>query len=228
MDNIAQAEQILEHSFADKSLLLRALTHPSAADGDTINNSYERLEFLGDSILGAIISQTLYERFPQMDEGGMTRIKVSLVAGTTLSKLADDIGIGKLIVFGSSERGTGKRGLASAMENVFEALVAALALDAGQEVARDWVLKTFAPLIKSSAANEPENPKSTLQELLQINHITPTYNVIDSSGPPHDRMFTAEVLAASEVLGSGSGHSKKDAENQAAKSALDYLQNKVK
>jgi ribonuclease-3 len=205
-------------------LLERALTHPSAANNDTINNSYERLEFLGDAILGAIISQMLFERFPQMDEGGMTRVKVSLVSGTTLSKLSEDLGIGSLIVFGSSERGTGKRGLTSAMENVFEALVAALALDAGSEVAKQWVLKTFTPIVNDVLDNEPENPKSTLQELLQVDHITPTYEVIDSSGPPHDRVFTAEVLAAGKVLGTGSGHSKKDAENKAAQNALNQLQ----
>jgi ribonuclease-3 len=228
MDKLTQAEQILEHTFTDRSLLERALTHPSAAQNDTTNNSYERLEFLGDAILGAIISQTLYERFAQMDEGGMTRLKVSLVSGTTLSKLADELGIGRLITFGSSEHGTGKRGLTSALENCLEALVAALTLDAGYEQAKQWVQKTFKPLIGEVLANEPENPKSALQELLQADHITPTYDVTGSSGPPHDRLFTAEVLAAGKVLGSGSGHSKKDAENKAAHNALLHLRKQVK
>jgi len=214
------AEDIMGHRFNDRGLLLRALTHPSAAEEDSIGLSYERLEFLGDSIMGAVIAQEIYERFPAMDEGGMTRVKVSLVSGDTLSTLAERLGFAGLIMFGSSESGTNRRGLHSALENVFEALVAALALDSGNEAARAWVISTLGALIQEEYAREPDNPKSTLQELLQVKKVTPTYELVDTEGPPHARLFTSNVLSEGIVIGTGSGHSKKDAETQAAFVAL--------
>lgn len=219
-EKINKAEMIIDYHFNDQDLLLLALTHPSASEGNTAEGSYERLEFLGDAILGAIISRELYDCYPHLDEGALTRLKVSAVAGQTLAKVADELGFGDLIVFGSSERGTGKRGLQSALENVYEALVAALAIDGGTQEAERFVLRTLAPMINADAANEPENPKSILQEILQVDRITPTYEIIGTEGPPHDRIFTARVLAESRILASGSGHSKKDAEMDAATKAL--------
>lgn len=219
-ERLTKAEQALEYSFNDRSLLLLALTHPSASEGSTAEGSYERLEFLGDAILGAIMSRELYDRFPDLDEGALTRLKVSAVAGQTLAKVSDELGLADLIVFGSSERGTGKRGLQSALENVYEAIVAALAIDGGNEAAARFVLRTLAPMVNTDAATEPENPKSVLQEILQTDRVTPTYEIVDTEGPPHDRVFTARVLADDTVLASGSGHSKKDAEIDAAAHAL--------
>jgi ribonuclease-3 len=227
-ERIDAAERILGYCFFDKNLLLSALTHPSAAEEDPISCSYERLEFLGDSIMGAIIAQEIYDRFPQMDEGGMTRIKVSLVSGETLARRAGELGFGELIIFGSSERGTGKRGLHSALENVYEALVAALALDGGYEVARCWVRGTLAPYISEQSAAEPENPKSTLQEILQVDHVTPTYELVMTEGPPHERVFTSNVLSEGKVIGTGTGHSKKDAEAKAAVQALKAFRHRRK
>jgi ribonuclease-3 len=220
---IEKAEAILGYHFSNPDLLIRALTHPSAAESDPIANSYERLEFLGDSLLGAFVSHAIYTRFPELDEGGLTRIKVSLVSGSSLSERAADLGLGELIIFGSSERGTGQRGLNSALENVFEALVAALTLDGGPEVARTWVLDVLGAYIDGGFASEPENPKSMLQEILQLNRITPTYEVVETTGPPHARVFTCNVLSGTEVIGTGCGHSKKDAEAQAAAAALESL-----
>lgn len=217
------AEHIIGYTFKDRSLLLLALTHPSASEGSSICGSYERLEFLGDAILGAIISREIYDRFPTLDEGALTRLKVSAVAGQTLSALSDELGLGELILFGSSERGTGKRGLQSALENVYEALVAALCIDGGGEEATRFVLSTLAPMINTNVASEPENPKSVLQEFLQAQHITPTYEITNTEGPPHDRFFTARVFADDKVLAEGSGHSKKDAEMDAATNALEAL-----
>jgi ribonuclease-3 len=210
----------LGYGFRDRSLLQRALTHPSAVEEDSIALSYERLEFLGDSILGAVIAQEIFQRFPEMDEGGMTRIKVSLVSGDSLSGIARDLGFADLIIFGSSERGTGKRGLHSALENVYEAVIAALTLDGGMDIAREWIMRTLAPRISAHSADEPENPKSSLQEILQVKRITPTYELVSTEGPPHDRVFTANVLSGGEVIGTGTGRSKKDAEAQAAYEAL--------
>jgi len=214
------AEKILGYHFKDSSLLQTALTHPSAAHNEDAGSSYERLEFLGDAILGMVVSRMIFERFPFMDEGGMTRIKVSLVAGQKLSELAKELGFVELISFGSSERGTGNRGLYSALEDTYEACVAALALDGGLDVAASFIEHTLGPLVSEGFAAEPTNPKSSLQEMLQVHHVTPTYEVIKTEGPPHSRTFTVNVMANGEVIGQGSGHSKKDAETEAAAKAL--------
>jgi ribonuclease-3 len=217
---ITRAEHILGYTFQDKDTLIRALTHPSAIEEDPIQGSYERLEFLGDSLLGAFVALAIFERFPDFDEGALTRIKVSLVSGGMLSKRAEELGFTDLIIFGSSEKGTGKRGLSSALENVFEALIAAIALDGGIDEARGWVMRTLGDYISRDIAAEPENPKSILQEILQVDRITPTYELAETSGPPHERTFTCNVLSEGKVIGTGAGHSKKDAEAAAAAKAL--------
>jgi ribonuclease-3 len=220
---IESAEEILGYTFTNKKLLLQALTHPSAAEENPIRDSYERLEFLGDSLLGAFIALTIYDLFPELDEGGLTRIKVSLVSGGMLSRRAEELGFSDLIIFGSSERGTGRRGLSSALENIYEALTAAIALDGGTDAAKEWVARSLGEYISGDIASEPTNPKSMLQEILQEGRITPTYELVETVGPPHARTFVCNVLAGSEVLGTGSGHSKKDAEAQAAAQALSKL-----
>ena len=126
-----EVEHVLDYQFKDPTLLLAALTHPSAVEGHSLRDSYERLEFLGDSILGAVVADRAFHAYPKVDEGGLTRIKVSLVSGASLSKTAEGLGFADFIIFGSSETGTGKRGLHSALENVYESVVAALYLDGG-------------------------------------------------------------------------------------------------
>jgi ribonuclease-3 len=222
-ERLAIVARATGHTFTDRHLVLRALTHPSAVEDRNPDAYYERLEFLGDSVLGMIIADEIYRRFPSMTEGGMTRIKVSLVSGRVLAKVARDLGLAEAIVFGDSERGTGGRGLASALENVFEALTAALYLDAGIETTRAWVLTTLGPLILEEAAASPENPKSALQEITQARGEAPSYRTIAQQGPPHDRTFTAQVEVGGTVLGEGTGHSKKEAEAAAALAALETL-----
>lgn len=222
-EKLCLAEAAVAHEFKDKQLILSAITHPSATEGKSVKFSYERLEFLGDSILGAIVASTAFHRYPNLDEGGLTRIKVSLVSGSSLSKTADDLGFADIIVFGSSETGTGRRGLHSALENVYEAVVAALYLDGGIEAAQQFVERTLIPCMSIELAKEPENPKSALQEKLQVDGITPTYKLIDTQGPPHDRTFISQVYAGEHALAQGSGRTKKEAESQAAKSTLARL-----
>src|SRR5664279_1948543 len=144
---LAVAERATDHRFTNRELLRRALTHPSAVEDRDPDAYYERLEFLGDSVLGFVIAEEIYRRFPAMPEGGMTRIRVSVVSGTTLGRVAGELGLAEAIVFGESERGTGGRGLSSALENVYEALTAALYLDAGLDAARAWVLSTLGSRI---------------------------------------------------------------------------------
>ncbi|HIS40409.1 MAG TPA: ribonuclease III [Candidatus Aphodovivens avistercoris] len=218
-----KAQEIIGYRFDDEHLLLAAVTHPSAVEGRAVKYSYERLEFLGDSILGAIVATTAFERFHDLDEGGLTRIKVALVAGSTLADVAGDLGFADIIVFGSSEAGTGKRGLHSALENVYEAVVGALFLDGGVAAAEAFVSRTVIPLMTPELAFEPENPKSALQEKLQEDGITPTYKLVETQGPPHDRTFVAQVFAGSQGLALGTGRTKKEAESQAAKSTLARL-----
>ena len=220
---LAVAQEILGYRFADEQLLLSAITHPSATEGKSVKYSYERLEFLGDSILGAIVATIAFDRFHDLDEGGLTRIKVALVSGASLSDVAERLGFADVIVFGSSETGTGRRGLHSALENVYEAVVAALFLDGGIEAAAGFVRATLIPRMSADMAREPENPKSALQEKLQEDGITPTYKLVETQGPPHDRTFVAQVFAGSQGLARGTGRTKKEAESQAAKSTLARL-----
>ncbi len=218
-----RAQEILDWRFENTQYLLSAITHPSATEGRAVKFSYERLEFLGDSILGALVANEAFHRFPDLDEGGLTRIKVALVSGASLSGVAEKLGFADIIVFGSSETGTGRRGLHSALENVYEAVVAALYLDGGVEVAASFVERTLIPKMSLSLAREPENPKSALQEKLQEGGITPTYKLVETQGPPHDRTFVAQVYAGDKGLARGVGRTKKEAESQAAKTTLARL-----
>ena len=220
---LTRAQKIIGYDFAQDDFLLAAITHPSATEGKSVKFSYERLEFLGDSILGAIVAATAFHRYPDLDEGGLTRIKVALVSGASLSDIAASLGFADVIVFGSSETGTGKRGLHSALENVYEAVVAALYLDGGLEAATSFVETTLMLHMSLDMAREPENPKSALQEKLQEDGITPTYKLVETQGPPHDRTFVAQVFAGVQGLARGVGRTKKEAESQAAKSALASL-----
>lgn len=219
---LAQAEAVLAHRFSDRELLRRALTHPSAIS-DGAPTDYERLEFLGDSIVGFIVAEEVFRRFPDLREGGMTRIKVSTVNGVVLATVAERLGLEDVIILGESELGTGRRGLASALENAYEALTAALYLDAGLSAARAWVLKTLGEYIDESVAASPENPKSELQETVQSVGGVVTYEIIAQEGPPHDRVFVARALIDGRTAGEGSGRSKKEAEVAAAAAALEDL-----
>jgi ribonuclease-3 len=220
---VNKTEKICGYKFKNKTLLVQALTHPSMVESDQINKSYERLEFLGDSLLGSFIAQVLFTRFPDYNEGALTRIKVSLVSGGNLSGVAKRLGLANVIIFGSSEKGTGKRGLASALENVYEALTAAIALDGGLDAAFDWAYRTLKLDTIDDSAAKIENPKSVLQEILQVDRITPTYELVETSGPPHARVFTCNVLSEGKIIGTGSGRSKKDAEAAAAEAALEQI-----
>ena len=217
------AEEILGRKFTDRELLRRALTHPSAVEDTDADGFYERLEFLGDSVLGFIIAEETFSRFPTMREGGMTRIKVSLVAGSVLSNVARDLGLLDALIVGESERGTGGRGLNSALENAYEALTAALYLDGGLDAAREWVLRTLGPLITEDVAATPENAKSRLQELVQARGESPAYETTAIDGPPHDRTFVVTVDVGGLRLGEGTGRTKREAEAAAATVALAAL-----
>lgn len=224
-ERIAEVERICGHKFANRDLITSAITHPSAVEGKPVSASYERLEFLGDSILGAIIATEVFERFPQMDEGELTRLKISLVSGEMLSKVAGDLGIGPLIIVGESEKGTGARGMHSALENVYEAIVGALYLDAGYDETHRFVMETVFPHISPKLAERPISPKSRLQEVTQRDlRCAPEYKLVAEEGPAHDPTFTSVVLVDGRRIGRGKGSSKKGSETAAALDALERLQ----
>lgn len=226
---VASAEDVLGYEFNDKQLLVKALTHPSAVEELRLELSYERMEFLGDAFLGGIVAREIYHRFPQMNEGGMTRLKSAVVSGATLSDVMAELGFADLIIFGESERGTGGRGMHSALENVYESIVAALVLDGGVDVARDWVLRTLGSHITESAAQRSaSNPKSRLQEIMQEHGTAPAYELVAEDGPPHDRVFTMNALRGATVIGTGSGRTKKEAEAAAAQDAIGRLESSRK
>lgn len=218
---VAAAEKICGHKFKDRTLITSAITHPSAVEGQPVSASYERLEFLGDSILGAMVATDLFEAFPAMDEGGLTRMKISLVSGKTLSEVAGELGVGDVIVFGESEKGTGARGMHSALENVYESIVGALYLDAGFDVTHDFVLRTLEPHMSPELARKPISPKSRIQEVVQRDmHCAPEYKLLGEEGPAHDPTFTSVVMVEGRRVGKGQGSSKKSSESAAAADAL--------
>ena len=149
--------------------------------------------------------------------------KVCFPAGSSVTQIAEGLGFADFIIFGQSEQGTGRRGLHSALENVYESVVAALYLDGGMDPARDFISRTLITSMSDEMAKEPENPKSALQEKLQEEGITPTYKLVETQGPPHDRTFITQVYAGLQELASGVGRTKKESESQAAASALDML-----
>lgn len=220
---LALAERVLGHTFSDRDLLRIALTHPSAVEGRDPSAYYERLEFLGDAVLGYLVADEAYRRYPDMDEGGMTKIRIGVVSRETLGRVAGELGLSDAIIVGESMRNTANRGMRSALGNVFEALVAALYMDAGLEAARHFALDTLGDLICESTATIGSNPKSDLQELLQARGVSPTYRTVTQSGPPHDRTFTVVVETGDQTLGEGCGRTKREAEAAAAHAALERL-----
>lgn len=215
---------MLGYRFHNRQLVISALTHPSAVENRPIWASYERLEFLGDSILGAMVATDLFEKFPEMDEGQLTRLKISLVSGVTLSEVSEKLGIGDLIIFGESEKGTGARGMHSALENVYESIVGALYLDAGYDRTHDFVRDTLSPYMVPERAQRPLSPKSRLQEITQRDmRCAPVYKLESEEGPAHHPTFTSVVLVQGRRVGKGSGSSKKEAETAAAQDALRRL-----
>lgn len=216
--------------FKDLTNLRTALTHRSvlqywASAGlmPATLQSNERLEFLGDAVLGSIAAEDLYHRYPDADEGALTRMRVALVRAETLVRWARQIDLGDYLYLGQGERvteGARDRMLAGA----FEAVVGAIFLDRGRREARRFVRPFLAQGIQEDTSPPETNPKGVLQELLQERfRRSPSYRVLQIEGPDHARVFTIEAALNDRVLGIGQGPSKRDAEQQAARAALDTL-----
>ena len=222
------AQSVLGFPFRDPSLFQRALTHRSFCNeqGLDATESYERLEFLGDSVLELIVSTHLYQQLPDDDEGGLTKARVSLVRREALAHVARRLRLGKFIRVGQGVETSGDRNQDKVLADVFEAVVAAVYLDQGFDAARDFVGRHMAPELEEVAHMGPpaENPKSRLQELLQgQGRPTPSYRQTGRKGPDHGPVFTFEVVVGDKVIGAGKGGSKADAEKAAAQDALRRL-----
>lgn len=219
-------EQTLGYEFRDVSLLQLAITHPSASGNQSKpSDDNQRMEFLGDAVLQAVISEALYRLHPDKDEGHLTKARAGLVNGTSLAAKAAALGLEQHLVLGHGQRTEFERGKESALEDALEALVAALYLDGGLHAANDFVIRVFADeLANPDSIPTIENPKGELQERLQGGTgVSPTYELLSASGPAHAREFEVAVLHAGDELGRGSGGSKKEAESQAALTALAKL-----
>jgi len=226
MTDLAVLQNTLGVSFKDPSLLEQALVHSSYINENMgITTSNERLEFLGDAVLGLIIAQELYRRLPQSSEGEMTELRSSLVRGDALSRLAKAISLGDYLYLGKGEEASGGRRKPANLAGAMEAVIAAIFLDQGFNVTRDFILRLMdKELDKALSRGIAPDYKSQLQELIQARHQqTPTYQVLEAVGPDHDRRFSVEVRVGDTVLGRGSGKSKKLAEIEAARSALDQI-----
>ena len=224
----AELEQALGLKFQDRGLLRQALTHRSYVNETSGNDadSYERLEFLGDVVVRLIVSEELYHRLPDCDEGGLTRRWTALLSQRALATVAERLGVAPYLLLGRGFESTGGRHSEAVLGDVMESLIAAVYLDAGYDATRRFVLSAMSAEVEAAGRMDwrPDNPKAELQELLQgQGRPTPVYQVIASSGPAHQPQFAVEVLAEGQILGSGTGRSKNAAEREAARAALSTL-----
>lgn len=231
MSDLAELQTRLGHQFRDERLLRLAITHPSVAHEQNFPIAHnQRLEFLGDSVLGLVLSRGLYEKFPDADEGLLTKSRAKLVNASALAEHARALGLGAHLILSRGEENTGGRERASALSDAFEALLGAIFLDGGFDVARGFILRQFTDVISElSLPTGIDNPKGELQELLQSKSPTaPVYQLISAEGPDHDRNFICAVLHDGVELARGNGKSKKAAESEAALGALKTLQAQAK
>ena len=224
-DALHALEQKLGYRFASLALLDRALTHASLANEAAAlhHADNEALEFLGDSVLGLVVTDLLHRRDPDGAEGAKSRRRAQLVSAPSLSRRAADLGLPGLLLLGRGEEKTGGRGKAALWANAYEALVAALYLDGGFEAAHRFVRADFARDVEASD-EELEDAKSRLQELLQgQGRPVPRYGVVGEEGPSHRRRFRIECRLDDGTVTWGEGHSKKAAQQEAAREALQKL-----
>jgi ribonuclease-3 len=220
-ESLKALESRLELRFKDRSILLQALTHRSAAAEGGLSSN-ERLEFLGDAVVGLVIGEYLYEKYPGYSEGNLAKSKSYIVSETTLAEAAQSLGLDQFVRISAGEDSSGGRKRRSILADAFEALIAAVYLDSGIRSARRVIRKALKDSIKASATDEHRRDfKSALQERTQAkSRLTPVYHIVREEGQDHDKTFVAQAVLDGTVLGEGSGKSKKEAEQAAALDAL--------
>ena len=229
MAGLAVLQERLGVSFNDPSQLRRALMHSSYVNENPASAlaANERLEFLGDAVLELVITEKLYRDLPQATEGEMTKLRAALVSQDTLAQLARAAGIGAYLYLGKGEEASGGRDKSANLASALEAVVAATFLDQNLPAARNLILRLFEKeLEKVISRGGPVNYKTQLQELVQARgKPLPVYHLLEAKGPEHEPQFTVEVRSGDTVLGQGLGKSKKQAEAEAARAALESLSN---
>lgn len=226
--NYNKAEGKISYHFKAYKLLLLAFTHSSYANehkqGKHENN--ERLEFLGDAVLDLVVSKYIYEKFPDMPEGELSKLRAGVVCEGSIAKKAREMGLGEHLLLGKGEEASGGRTRDSILADVFEAVIGAIYLDGGMEQAEGYVLRIMVPeIILMKKSFRTLDCKTHLQEIIQQNSKSPLqYDIVGEIGPDHDKLFVAEVSHDSIVLGKGEGKSKKEAEQNAAYDALEKIE----
>ena len=221
--NIELFEQKINYEFTNKEYILEALTHSSYSNENKNYPFNERLEFLGDSVLSIVISDYLFKKETKLPEGELTKIRANIVCEESLSEVSKNIHLGKYMLLGKGEEATGGRERISILADALEAVIAAIYLDGGIKCAREFILTNMEKIINDSIKGKIfRDYKTCLQEVLQSNGENNIwYKLIEEKGPDHNKRFVMEVGINDTVLGVGEGKSKKDAEQVAAKCALD-------
>ena len=227
LSDLGALQTILDVNFKDESLLQQALVHRSYLNENSLLHlvSNERLEFLGDAVLGFVVASELYSRFPDFSEGELTKLRSALVRGETLTRIALSLQLGDYLYLGHGEEESGGRSRSRNLSCTLEAVIGAVFLDQGLDVARGFILKLLGSELDGVVEDKfAADYKSKLQQVIQSEHkITPVYRTIEEMGPDHAKVFTVEVLAGDSVLGRGCGRSKRAAETDAARHALQGL-----
>ena len=226
MADLATLQTRLGYTFRDEALLRLALTHPSIAHEQGVPSQHnQRLEFLGDAVLQLVLTRELYEKFPDFNEGPLTKARAKLVNRRTLAGHGHALELGEYLILSRGEELSGGRGRSSALADAYEALVGAIFMDGGYAVACEFILREFsAAFDRLDVIPILENPKGELQEWLQARSPeAPQYHVVSATGPDHDRVFECTVHHAGDELARGAGKSKKAAESEAALAALEKL-----
>jgi ribonuclease III len=225
--NYNELQNRINYSFRDIRLLVQALTHPSfqhehsgGGEGD-----YQRMEFLGDAVMGMLLAEMLYMRYPAENEGTLSRLRAQIADQETLGVIGRKLQLGDFLQLGKGEELSGGRGKESILADVVESLIAAVYLDGGFEAAKKLVALLFMDILPFNGTDIGLNDaKSQFQEMLSNRKMPPPrYVLLEESGPPHDRTFVFQVFVSERLFGSGSGRTKKQAQQAAAAEALDIL-----
>jgi ribonuclease III len=228
-DEFDALQQAIGYRFRDRGLLEHAMTHTSRANEDVSGGVHdnESMEFLGDAVIGFVIADVLFREFPEFDEGEKSKTKAGLVSTATLARQAERLDLGEHLLLGRGEEKTGGRRKQALLADGYEALIAAIYLDGGIEHVRAFIVREFAPLlteVQRHGIAGSQDYKSALQELLQgRDQPLPEYRLVGTMGPDHRKLFQVEVVVNGEALAESTGPSKKEAEQDAARAALDKL-----
>jgi ribonuclease-3 len=227
-DTVSEFEHVLGYTFRDRELLARALTHKSFANErrESSSSHNERLEFLGDTVLGFVIGELIYRSFPNLQEGALSKIKAHLVSATTLAAKGREIAIGRYLRMGAGEARSGGAEKLSLLADGFEAVVAAIYLDGGLSAAETFLRRVFLPDVAGIDVGDLsfQDYKTALQESAQALGLPlPEYRIVDEYGPDHEKVFVIQLFWNGEAFAYGRGASKREAQRKAAKEALKKL-----